>query len=155
MTAKDLIFLNQVAQGIHGIDVAVEWFADRPPKEKMYLLEQVGYLAVEAGATAADALGAAEYAGVKSGIPACVLMSKQPSKTQLAKVLDLPEAENQRSFAFLLGMMTIADRRRREDKCQGRCRHWWHRDLRSQDVVNDIIVSGVTGHPEVLCRDEQ
>jgi hypothetical protein len=145
MTAKDIIFLNQVVQGIHDVDRAVEWFRGHEAEEQVHILQQVGYIAIEAGATAADALNAAEMVGVKSGTPACVMMSKQPSKTQLAKVLGLPEAERQRSFAFLLGLLIVADERRRETKCQGKCSHWWHRDLRNQEVVNDIIDSGVTG----------
>jgi hypothetical protein len=141
----DTIRINQAAQGVRSLAETRLWFCEHSSHEQRALIQEVGYLALQAGAVPEDAALAASYAAQKRGSPACVLMSKGVPKVQLSKILELPDEENLRSFSFLVGLLSVADARRRQTSCATGCQHWWHRNLREKAVVDDILNSGEAG----------
>lgn len=143
--AQDIIRINQMAQGGRSLADASAWFSEHDAQEQRALIQTVGYLALQAGAVPADAKEAAERAGIKPGVPACVLMGKGVPKQQLDKLLELPREENLRSFSFLVGLLSVADARRKASKCAAGCNHWWHRNLGDEEIVKEILDSGEAG----------
>lgn len=143
--AMDVIRINQAAQGLRSLAETVDWFAAHKADEQRAIIQDVGYLALQAGAVPGDAEAAARYADVKPGIPACVLMGKGVPKVQIGRVLELPGEENVRSFSFLVGLLSVADARRRQSRCASGCGHWWHRDQGDHEVVDEILNSGKAG----------
>jgi hypothetical protein len=137
-----VIFLNQVAQGIRSVEEARQCYELEPDELRPVWTKEVGNMALQAGATPADAPLAADWAGVKRGAPAVVLFASGVPKVQLRKILALPRQEQSRTCMFLLGLLHVADARRREGVCRGTCSHWWHRDLRNETTVQELISSG-------------
>lgn len=139
------ILINQVAQGVRPPEEAREWFEQHTEAEQLPLLRDVGYMALQAGMIPADALVAAERTATKPGAPAVVLMGMAPPKVQLEKTLQLPKSEYTRTFLFLIGVLSIADARRRQLKCRDQCSHWWHKDLADENVVREIMAHSEDG----------
>jgi hypothetical protein len=57
----------------------------------------------------------------------------------VAKIIGLPEHEREKSFVLFLGLLAVADGRRRKTACAAGCTHWWHRDLSDPDVVRSTL----------------
>jgi hypothetical protein len=135
------ILINQAAQGLRSYAEVKTWFEEHSDLDQLSLLREIGHMALQAGTTSNDALRAAEQTGTKVGAPAVVLMSKDAPKVQMRKVLQLPKTEYARTFVLLIGLLSVADARRRETKCRGNCTHWWHRDLSDGVVVRELLAS--------------
>jgi hypothetical protein len=119
--------LNQIAQGFLPWSVGVSWFTGLSSSERASVLRDLAYIASQAHPLAGEVEHAIDAAGLKRTFTPCVLVSKAraPEKA-FHKVLSLPEAEWEKSFRLLLGLLSVADARRRASQCAEGCSHEWH-----------------------------
>jgi hypothetical protein len=142
LNAQEEIFLNQLAQHVIPFEKGLEWFRELDSKKKLEVLQGIGAATQQAHPFTADLVPAASEFGCKQSYTPWVLLSKGPFKAQLAKVLNLPSSEYERSFRILLGLLSVADARRRRTTCVNGCSHWWHEDLSNIAVVNALLKPG-------------
>jgi hypothetical protein len=138
MTTEEEIIVNQLAQGILDWKSGVEWFQGLPVEGRQPVLREIGYIASQAGAKAEDVNEVLRQTGLRDTYTPCVIMRKGQFKAQLAKILVLPPEEQTKVFLLLVGLLSVADARRRETKCAENCNHWWHRNLADPQVVSEI-----------------
>ena len=135
---KERIFLNQIAQRCTSFEDGESWFFNQPEDRRRPLLRELSAMALQAGFVPADVRPAASLVRLKKGATPCVLLSVGRPKIQMAKVLSLPQSESSSVFKLLIGLLSIADQRRRK-QCKADCQHWWHRDLSDESVVADLL----------------
>lgn len=145
LRAEDRIQLNRWAAAPEHKSGASTWFEAKSREVWADILRETGMMAVQAGCKPSDVDAACLLFQLKASWTPCVLMGKGSPKSQLAKVLGLPDSEARRGFMLLLGLLAIADRRRRNTRCRGQCTHWWHRDLEDEGVRRSILESGEAG----------
>ena len=138
--AKERILLNQIAQGCTSIEEGESWFFSQSENRRGPLLRELSAMALQAGFLLADVGPAASLVGLKKGATPCVLLGAGRQKIQVAKVLSLPQSEASSVFRLLIGLLSVADRRRRK-QCEANCQHWWHRDLSDESVVAGLVSS--------------
>lgn len=124
-TERDVL-LNQLAQGLVPADEGRRWFNRLAEGEQRDVLEQLWIFAAQAGARESDVDVAIARAQLKSSFTPCVLLRNGRLKIQVAKVLELPFVEREKSFRLLSALFQVADERRRNEDCINGCSHWWH-----------------------------
>ena len=91
------------------------------------MLRDLASIAHQAHLRAEEVGPAMQLAGLKPTFTPCVLVSKGASPEKaFHKIASLPEAEWEKSFRLLLGLLSIADARRRATHCAQGCSHEWH-----------------------------
>jgi hypothetical protein len=126
---EDSKFLNCIAQGARPIEDGKDWFQDLSPEKQLEVLREISVYIQQAGAREADVPEAIEKAKIKKTFTPCVILQNGRLKMQLSKVLNLPTAEYTKAFLLLLSLLSIADKRRRNNQCKDGCSHWWHQPL--------------------------
>ena len=145
VSAEERVQINRWAASPETWDAAASWFLTQSCEERRETLRETGCMALQAGCRPGDVDPASHLFHLKPSWTPGVLMSIGRPKTQLVKVLGLPENELLRAFALLLGLLSIADLRRLRDHCANGCQHWWHRDLEDEEIRSAIIDSGEAG----------
>ncbi|MEH2555134.1 hypothetical protein V1286_002663 [Bradyrhizobium algeriense] len=138
LSVDEEILLNQLAQGIVSDSEGDAWFQAQNEDGKRRLLLGLNGFILQASPRQEDAAVAISEAGLKPTLTPSVLITKPDLKVQLAKLVRLPESELPRVFKLLIKLLAVADNRRRREKPLDLVNHWWHRDLRDPEVVNDI-----------------
>lgn len=138
ISIEDQIWINKVAQGFEQMENAIVWFSDLPEQAKLDVLRYLSYLVIQAGANQEDVTEAVHRAQLKNTLTPCVLLLTGVLKIQISKALQLPASEYRHVFLLLLSIFSVADDRRRREKCKNSCNHWWHQDLQQNEVVNEI-----------------
>ncbi|MBN9418495.1 MAG: hypothetical protein J0I12_23800 [Candidatus Eremiobacteraeota bacterium] len=129
------IFLNQLAQGIWLDTDAAVWFAAQPDHEKPQINHRLYYMVIQAGGYAkGDSQSAIQRSGLKPTFTPCVLLSRN----RAPRIPNLPLNEQLKSFQLLVAWFSLADERRRGERCKGDCSHWWHQDLRDEPTLQAI-----------------
>ncbi len=139
--AKERIFLNQAAQGLASLKEAEDWFLKRSKDNRKRILRELSIMALQAGFVPGDVESVVESFDLERTFTPCVLLSSGLPKIQVGKALMLPEVEAVKTFRLLLGLLSVADQRRRV-RCGKDCRHWWHRDLSDESTVAQLLGSG-------------
>lgn len=133
--------MNQVAQGIRPfaeISEALEGLSDASQREWLGdLIFAVG----QAHPTSRQIEEAIAGAAIRRTYTPCVLVLRKPLREALHKIQGLPVQERCKSFHLLTAILGVADSQRRL-ACGACCGHWWHRDLRDENVVNQILAEG-------------
>ncbi len=138
MNIDHAILINQMAQGIVEIDEGEQWFSAHDLESKRGMLREVNVMILQAHPTPDDAISAIAASGLNDTLTPCVLLLKPGIKVQLAKLANLPEPELANVLKLLVGLLGVADKRRRETKPVDTVNHWWHRDLRNPQVIAEI-----------------
>ena len=122
-----LLKLNLIAQGLLPWSEGVSWFTGLSSSEKVAVLRDLVHIVTQAHPLAVEVDRAIDVAGLKRTFTPCVLVRKadRPEKA-FHNVLSLPEAEWEKSFRLLLGLLAVADTRRRATQCAAGCSHEWH-----------------------------
>lgn len=126
MPPESDVLLNRLGQGTVSEHEGCQWFGHLAGDEQREVLNRLWYFAAQAGAQEGDVADAIVRAKLKATFTPCVLLKNGRLKIQVAKLLDLPHAERERSFRLLLALFQIADERRRSTTCATGCSHWWH-----------------------------
>src|ERR1700688_3278484 len=138
MNIDHAIFVNQMAQGIVGLDEGARWFSIFDLESKRSILREVNAMILQAHPMPEDAALSIAASELKETLTPCVLLSRPGLKAQLAKLANLPESELINVLELLLRLLGIADNRRRETKPVDTVNHWWHMDLRNPLIVAEI-----------------
>ncbi|MEW2505421.1 MULTISPECIES: DUF5958 family protein [unclassified Amycolatopsis] len=122
--------LNELAQGLRTLDEGMAWFESLDQDGRRAALTRPQEYCVQARAVSDDVAEAATQVGLKPGNTAVVVASTgrspEPMAVQLRKLTELHPPDQQRSaFRLLVGLLSVADERRRRH-CDGYCTHWWH-----------------------------
>ena len=133
----DLLYLNQVAQGVHSMDDLVSLIREHGADAGRDVVWRISFMADQAGATAEDASPAIANAGINSDFSPSWLPSGGPFRIPIdtSKIADDQIASELR---FLISLYTIADNRRRVECGAPNCQHWWHQDLGDPDTLNEV-----------------
>ncbi|MGW2303288.1 DUF5958 family protein [Streptomyces sp. NPDC001809] len=115
--------VNEVAQGLRTLDDGTAWFAALPPEGRQGVLRGVAGYAMQAHITAEDGRAGVAGSGVKPTANPSVMICMDPARYGFA---NLPADEHVRAFRVLVAVFSVADTRRRETHCKGRCSHAWH-----------------------------
>jgi Family of unknown function (DUF5958) len=132
------ILLNQVAQGYRDASDAWLEIESLHEDEQRSAVRRAAALAQQAGMKDIDAVDAISRADVRPTRTSPVLLRSGRIDVQLAKIAALPGAELRDGFMLAVSLLSIADKRRREAKCNSGCTHWWHKDLRDKLVLARI-----------------
>jgi hypothetical protein len=135
---EELIFLNQVAQGVRSVNDINFWFEKLTPARRSLILKMVGQMIQNARPELEDGLEAVKQSGLKPTFTPCVLLTKGANREQIKKILTLSAPEQNKSLILLLSLFRIADQRRRIREPDASERHWWHRDLGNSGVLDEI-----------------
>ncbi|MEU6554908.1 DUF5958 family protein [Streptomyces sp. NPDC046915] len=125
MRESELV-INRVAQGIVPLAEGVAWFSALDRAGQTAVLVEIGHYLMQASATVEDGRAGVARAGVKPTVTPAVLITMEPFLQRVGTIIGLPEAEHVKAFRVLVSTFTVADTRRRETRCQGRCTHAWH-----------------------------
>jgi hypothetical protein len=131
------IRLNRIASGYELLESGNDWFVDLDEMSRRAAIRTLGYMTMQAGATADDVVAAITSSKLKPTFTPCVQLSRGKLKTQISKVSQLPNDELPKVFRLLIELLRIADRRRK-DVCDGECSHWWHQDLKDEEFLDDV-----------------
>jgi hypothetical protein len=142
LTLDEMILVNQLAQGIASEADGIAWFERKSVHEQRAALRGLNVLILQASPRAGDGETAVLESRLRPTLTPCVLLTKSPLKTQLAKMARLPPVELPRVFQLLIKLLAIADTRRRTEKPLDLVNHWWHRDLRDPKIVDEIKRTG-------------
>lgn len=124
---EDTIVINELAQGLRPITQGVAWFEGMPENGKVAVLEEIAEYCIQARATTGDTPEAVRRAGLKPTHTPAVLAARGQLHVQLPKIIGLPPDERSKAFRLLIGLLGVADERRRAVFCRGGCTHYWHR----------------------------
>ncbi|MFG3383754.1 DUF5958 family protein [Streptomyces sp. NPDC047999] len=115
--------VNEIAQGLRGLDAGAEWFSRLAPTRRKEVLDDVAGYAMQAHITAADGREGVARSGVKPTADPAVMICMDPPRYGFS---NLPSAEHPKAFRVLVSVFAVADTRRRERYCRGTCGHAWH-----------------------------
>ncbi|MCA6090567.1 DUF5958 family protein [Streptomyces sp. SCA3-4] len=118
--------INELAQGIRGMDDGVAWFAGLPEGEREAVLREVVLCISQAHPTAEEARASVARSGLKPTANPAVMVQRAPLMERVAKIAGLPADEHVNAFRLLVALFSLADTRRRETECRGQCGHFWH-----------------------------
>jgi len=138
MIIHDLIWLNQVAQGIESLEAGVEWFGDLEAGRQREVMQRLAEAVNQALPLAHELPDAARTAGIEPTHTPYVMLSRGPIRLQLTRMADLPLIDRMRAFRLLVALLGISDARRRSTRCPDGCTHWWHRDLSDEAILAEI-----------------
>jgi len=126
MASQHDILLNRIAQGSLPRSDGEEWFQGLPHDEQKLVLRDLYYYTIQAGVLETDVVAAIADSKLKPTYTPCVMASKGRLFIQLGKIVNLPTTEYHKAYRLLVSLFTIADERRRRERCRGECSHWWH-----------------------------
>ncbi|MFF7845497.1 DUF5958 family protein [Streptomyces ossamyceticus] len=118
--------INEVAQGMRGLDDAVDWFSSLDEEGQDAVLREIVLYLIQVHVTAQDGRDGLARSGVKATMTPAVLIVREPILEQVGKIASLPPNEYLKAFRVLLSTFAVADTRRRETECRGTCSHAWH-----------------------------
>ncbi|MFI8105542.1 DUF5958 family protein [Streptomyces sp. NPDC086023] len=118
--------INEIAQGLRGLDEGAVWFSGLPQNEQKRVLREVVSYAMQAHLTAEDGREGVRQSGVKPTANPAVMISLDPPRERLGRIVQLPPGEYVRAFRVLVSAFAVADTRRRNESCRGTCGHSWH-----------------------------
>jgi hypothetical protein len=126
--SPSILQLNQIAQGLISWTEGVSWFNGLPSLARSAVLRELAAIAKQSHPKADEVEQAIQLAGLKPTFTPCVLVTKAAPAPEQAfhKVISLPEDEWEKSFRLLVGLLAIADARRRSTHCAEGCSHEWH-----------------------------
>ena len=142
-TIEEEIYINQYVQQIHSLDTMEKWFNSYSPEERRCVICNLMNLVIQAHPTTEEISDAAHKLKMLNA-PATVKMLN-PNKPYYRfgyEVAGLPEPELNRGFKLLLVTLSVADNRRRLEKCSKGCSHWWHSDLSDETVIRNLLANG-------------
>jgi len=138
------IKLNQIRQGVITTDDGISWFLELETIEQKSILSTLHYMCIQAGATTADVLPAIIDSNLKPTYTPCVMLQTGKLRISSSKALQLPAAEYLKLFRIFLSLFKISDSRRAKF-CGPNCRHWWHKDLARNNVLEEIRKGHIEG----------
>ena len=142
MHGKIEIIINQIAQSIVDIDAGESWFASFDANDQKDILRKLMYCVYQSHPRDIERKYAVMESGLRPTYTPCVqLLQKCNIQCQLQKICSLPNEENLKSFRLLITLLTIADKRRRDEDCKLGCSHWWHQDLSQYKLIGDTMQS--------------
>jgi len=120
--------LNLIAQGRIGEPEGKRWFSGLDDAGRKEVIDALIPMLLQAGLMEGDAQAAISRAGVRPGLPQCVVLVRGDLRwnARLASIGKATVNERERAFALLLSLFSIADGRRRSTRCANGCGHWWH-----------------------------
>ncbi|MEU1312223.1 DUF5958 family protein [Streptomyces cinnamoneus] len=118
--------INELAQGVRGIDDGVAWFAGLSESERDAVLREVVLCISQAHPTAEEARASVARSGLKPTANPAVMIQRAPLMERVGRIAGLPADEHVNAFRLLVALFSIADTRRRETECRGQCGHFWH-----------------------------
>ncbi|MCZ4509895.1 DUF5958 family protein [Streptomyces sp. ActVer] len=118
--------INEVAQGMRGLDDAADWFSSLDEEGQDSVLREIVLYLIQVHVTAQDGRDGLARSGVKATMTPAVLIVREPILEQVGKIASLPPNEYLKAFRVLLSTFAVADTRRRETECRGTCSHAWH-----------------------------
>jgi hypothetical protein len=121
------VILNELAQGLRPLSQGLEWFESLTAGEQSGALRDLCQFCIQARATSEDAREGIRLSGIRPTLTPSVLVTRGRIDDQLGKVAGLtPRHERIKAFRLLVQVLGLADARRRERFCAGRCSHEWH-----------------------------
>ncbi|MEV5203385.1 DUF5958 family protein [Streptomyces sp. NPDC053720] len=118
--------INEIAQGLRQLDDGVSWFSSLSQVEQKEVLREVVRYAMQAHTTAEDGRAGVARSGVKPTANPAVMITMEPTRARMGKIVNLPVDEYLKAFRVLVSAFSVADTRRRETSCRGQCGHPWH-----------------------------
>jgi hypothetical protein len=133
-SARRLLLLNRVAQGVRSVDLLLTEVASVDEPRRLAWFDDLAMALLQSHPLTAEVEQAIAHAGLRPTFTPCVLVRTKPLGEALAVLRGLPSYETPKAFRLLVALLGIADGRRRQS-CSPDCQHWWHRDLRGDDVI--------------------
>jgi hypothetical protein len=126
--SPSILKLNRIAQGLLPWDQGLAWFNGLSCLEKSGVLRELACIARQSHPKADDVEPAMRMAGLRPTATPCALvrMATLAPERAFQRVISLPENEWEKAFRLLLGLLAIADQRRRHTQCADGCSHDWH-----------------------------
>ncbi|MFC8296127.1 DUF5958 family protein [Streptomyces sp. NPDC057242] len=118
--------INEIAQGLVELGEGARWFSSLEATQQKAVLREVVNYSMQAHVTVEDAYEGVARSGVKPTVNPAVMIVREPILDRMAKIINLPDYENVKAFRVLVSTFTVADTRRRQTECQGKCSHAWH-----------------------------
>ncbi|MEV5239806.1 DUF5958 family protein [Streptomyces cinnamoneus] len=118
--------INELAQGVRGMDDGVAWFSGLPEDARDAVLREVVLCISQAHPTAEEARASVARSGLKVTANPAVMIQRAPLMERVGRIAGLPADEHVNAFRLLIALFSIADTRRRETECRGQCGHDWH-----------------------------
>ena len=131
------IELNRISQRYISEEDGLNWFESFAEASQREILRILIHAVLQAHVTPADVVSAIQETGLRPTCAPCALLMRGAVNIQLAKAVQLPKEELGRLFKLLIGMLRIADSRRRLT-CGSECKHWWHMNLRDPEIILEI-----------------
>ena len=122
------IAINSLAQGFTSLPEGEAWFASLVSSERRKILKDLHHCIFQSHPEPDEVEVAIKLSGIKPSMTPCVVLVKwrtHPARGAEA-VAGLPESEHMKAFKVLLALFSVADERRRNTQCRGRCTHEWH-----------------------------
>ena len=134
----DLLYLNQIAQGVVPLNEALDAYRVLPPSERSDAIRRLSLMVHESHPRPAEITDAIRASGLKPTFTPCImLVAGSSTYGQLSRIAGLPDDELDKAFVLLMQLFQIADSRRRES-CGDSCYHWWHQDLSDDFVLREL-----------------
>jgi len=134
----DLLYLNQIAQGVGPLNQALDAYRVLSPSERSGIIHLLSMMIDQAHPCASEITDAIRASGLKPSFTPCVMLVSGSSRySQLSMLADLPDDELDKVFVLLMHLFQIADSRRRAS-CGDTCYHWWHQNLSDETVVREL-----------------
>lgn len=121
-----MVFLNKLAQGIRPLEQGVDWFGRLDSTEQFAVLRDLAGFCIQSRALIDDGAEAIRRAGIRPTHTPAVLITRGHLAEQLTKIINLPQDERAKAFRLLVGLLGVADERRRARFCVRGCSHDWH-----------------------------
>jgi len=131
---KRQLLLNRVAQDICPVHLLLEEVESADEPSRLAWFDELAMAVMQSHPMPTEVEQAIAHAGLKPTFTPCVLVRTKPFRQALRVMRGLPLDENPKTFRLLVALLGIADGRRRES-CGRECNHWWHGDLRGDDVI--------------------
>jgi uncharacterized protein DUF5958 len=121
-----VLTINKVAQGLISRDEGLVWFDEADLELRLEIMKSLDLCIYQSHPNKDDIEEGIALSGLKETYSPCVLIRKKPFNEARAKVLRMPKLDQHRAFNLFLSVFTVADTRRRNTECEGRCNHEWH-----------------------------
>lgn len=127
---KKLEKLNLIAQNRIPLEDGLCWFETYDRDGKLDILRSLNSCVLQAHPNINDVAPAIELVGIKETYTPCVMIKKDviglSSIKGLRGIDKLKDFDLSRAFLLLVGLLAVADGRRRSTFCKEGCSHWWH-----------------------------
>lgn len=138
---SDLILINQFVQGIKDLEYIHMWFNNLCLLEKRQSLINIWNLIIQSHPLYEDIEKAIILSKRKaSSTPAVMLLNKRKPFFKFGyEVSKLPDNELIKALDILLYTLSLSDNRRKENEDPLLCNHWWHKDLRNEEYIIQLL----------------